>query len=155
MHESEKWTWSCSVVSDFLQPCGLQPTRLLCPWDFPSKSTAVGCHYLLRHLTRLECKCCYSEESAFHFYQLPLGPWRQPPFSALSCSYHYEEYILLTFISDIKSHANTNSHKPYLPQITEVTFFHFWWVTGRTFQCIALCSSVCLLPATCGYLNLN
>ena len=28
---------------------GLQPTRLLCPWDFPGKSTAVGCHCLLQH----------------------------------------------------------------------------------------------------------
>ena len=26
----------------------LQPTRLLCPWDFPAKSTGVGCHCLLR-----------------------------------------------------------------------------------------------------------
>ena len=28
MHESEKWKWSCSVVSDSSQPPGLQPTRL-------------------------------------------------------------------------------------------------------------------------------
>ena len=34
----------CSVVSDSLQPHGLQPTRLLRPWDFPGKSTGVGCH---------------------------------------------------------------------------------------------------------------
>ena len=27
---------------------GLQPTRLLHPWDFPGKSTGVGCHCLLR-----------------------------------------------------------------------------------------------------------
>ena len=26
---------------------GLQPTRLLRPWDFPGKSTGVGCHCLL------------------------------------------------------------------------------------------------------------
>ena len=26
----------------------LQPTRLLHPWDFPGKSTGVGCHRLLR-----------------------------------------------------------------------------------------------------------
>ena len=26
----------------------LQPIRLLCPWDFPGKSTGVGCHRLLR-----------------------------------------------------------------------------------------------------------
>ena len=42
MHESKKWKWSHSVVSDSLQPHGLQPTRLLRPWDFPGKSTGVG-----------------------------------------------------------------------------------------------------------------
>ena len=31
----------CSVISDSLQPHGLYPTRLLCPWDFPGKNTAV------------------------------------------------------------------------------------------------------------------
>jgi len=47
MHESEKWKWSRSVVSNSLQPHGLQPTRLLRPWDLPGKSTGVGCHCLL------------------------------------------------------------------------------------------------------------
>ena len=31
-----------------LQPHGLQPARLLCPWDFPGKNTGVGCHFLLQ-----------------------------------------------------------------------------------------------------------
>ena len=47
MHESEKWKWSRSVVFNPQQPHGLQPSRLLCPWDFPGKSTGVGCHRLL------------------------------------------------------------------------------------------------------------
>ena len=50
MHESEKWKWSRSVVFDSSRPHGLQPTRLLHPWDFPGKSTGVECHCLLRHL---------------------------------------------------------------------------------------------------------
>ena len=33
---------------DSLRPHGLQPTRLLHPWDFPGKDTAVGCHFLLQ-----------------------------------------------------------------------------------------------------------
>ena len=37
--------WSRSVMSDSLWPHGLQPTRLLHPWDFPGKSTGVGCHW--------------------------------------------------------------------------------------------------------------
>ena len=48
MRESEKWKWSRSVMSDSSRPHGLQPTRLLRPWDFPGKSTGVGCHCLLR-----------------------------------------------------------------------------------------------------------
>ena len=31
-----------------LQSHGLQPIRLLCPWDFPGKDTGVGCHFLLQ-----------------------------------------------------------------------------------------------------------
>ena len=45
---SSAWKWSRSVVSDSSRPHGLQPTRLLRPWDFPGKSTGVGCHCLLR-----------------------------------------------------------------------------------------------------------
>ena len=33
-------------MSDSLQPHGLEPARLLCPWDFPGKSTGVGCRLL-------------------------------------------------------------------------------------------------------------
>ena len=33
------------VMSDSLRPH--EPTRLLCPWDFPDKNAGVGCHFLL------------------------------------------------------------------------------------------------------------
>ena len=36
-------------MSDPQRPHGLQPSRLLSPWDFPGKSTGVGCHCLLRY----------------------------------------------------------------------------------------------------------
>ena len=35
-------------MSSSLGPLGLQPTRLLCPWDSPGKNTGVGCHFLLQ-----------------------------------------------------------------------------------------------------------
>ena len=42
---SNAWKWkvngSRSVMPDSSQPHGLQPTRLLCPWDFPGKSTGA------------------------------------------------------------------------------------------------------------------
>ena len=37
-------------MSDSLQPHGLQPTRLLYPWDFSDKNTGVGCHFHLQGL---------------------------------------------------------------------------------------------------------
>ena len=37
MHGTEKWKWSRSVASNSSRPHGLQPTRLLLPWDFPGK----------------------------------------------------------------------------------------------------------------------
>ena len=40
----------CSLVPDSLQPRGLQPARLLCPWDFSGKDTGVGCHFLLQRI---------------------------------------------------------------------------------------------------------
>ena len=42
---------ACSVTKlcpSLLQSHGLQPTRLLCPWDFPGKNTGGGCHALLQ-----------------------------------------------------------------------------------------------------------
>ena len=35
-------------MSDSLRPHGLQPTRLLCPWNNPGQNTGVGCHSLLQ-----------------------------------------------------------------------------------------------------------
>ena len=39
---------SRSVVSDSLQRHGQQPSRLLCPWNFPGKNTGVGCYFILQ-----------------------------------------------------------------------------------------------------------
>ena len=43
---SNAWKWKVKVES-LSPPHGLQPTRLLCPWNFPGKSTGVECHCLL------------------------------------------------------------------------------------------------------------
>ena len=56
MHETKKWKWSRSVGSDSERSHGLQPTRLLHPWDFPGKSTGVGCHCLLWRVLHIPLK---------------------------------------------------------------------------------------------------
>ena len=56
--------WVDSVVSDSSRPHGLQPTRLLSPWDFPGKSTGVGCLCFLRLIyywqSKMLCKWAWT-----------------------------------------------------------------------------------------------
>ena len=53
---SSAWKWKVKVKSlgrvQLLATPWLQPSRLLHPWDFPGKSTGVGCHCLLRRTTQ-------------------------------------------------------------------------------------------------------
>ena len=48
---SENQSVSCSVVSNSSWSHGLQPARLLCPWDSPVKNTGMGCHFLLQEIS--------------------------------------------------------------------------------------------------------
>ena len=45
---------SSPVVSDSLQPPGLQSIRFLCPWDFLGKNTGVGCHFFLQGILPIQ-----------------------------------------------------------------------------------------------------
>ena len=68
-----------SVVSNSLQPYGLQPARLLCPWDSPGKNTRVGWHFLLQGIFPMQG----SNLSLLHLLHwqvgsLPLAPSQKP-----------------------------------------------------------------------------
>ena len=86
MQESEKWKWSCSVVSDPQQPHGLQPSRLLRPWDFPGKSTGVGCHCLFHHRILIFLKPVWNLYLPGYLKSYLLRSWRSPR--------HSLEYII-------------------------------------------------------------
>ena len=67
---------SQKVMSHSLPSHGLQPTRLLCPWDFPGMNTGVGCHFLLQgiFLTQgLNLHLLHWQEDS-----LPLSHWESP-----------------------------------------------------------------------------
>ena len=76
----------CSVVSDPLRACGLWPTRLLCPWNFPVKNTEVGCRFLHKGIfptqelnPHLSCLLRWWVDS------LPLVPPGKPLFCVCVC----------------------------------------------------------------------
>ena len=71
------WTLACvcSVMSDSLRPHGPQPTRLLCPWNFPGKNTGLGCHFFLQGIfltlgSNLHLLCLLHWQA----HSLPLAP---------------------------------------------------------------------------------
>ena len=68
-----------SIVSESLRPYGLQPSRLLCPWNFPGKNTGTDCHFFLQGIfptqgsnPHLLCLLCWLVDS------LPLAPPGRP-----------------------------------------------------------------------------
>ena len=84
-----KWTpcvcvCVCSVVSDSLQPYGLQPARLLCPWNFPGKNTGVGYHFLLQRIFPTQgSNPCLLHLLHWQLDSLPLAPPGKPQLDTL------------------------------------------------------------------------
>ena len=69
-----------SVMSNSSQPHGLQPTRLLCPWDFSGKHTGVGCHFLLQGIFLTPgLNLCLLHHLYWQVDFLPSEPLGKPP----------------------------------------------------------------------------
>ena len=87
----------CSVVSDSLRHHGLEPARLLYPWNFPGKNTGVGRHFLLlgesspaRDQTCVSYISCIGRQVL-----LPLSPPGKP--SLNKCCYNLAAKSLQSF----------------------------------------------------------
>ena len=109
---------SCSVISNSFQPLGLQPNRLLCPWNSPDRSTGVGCHFLFqgspqsRDRTHVSYISCIAWQVLYHQHKLgsQLYPYSGMFYSAVNRNENLAhatewmklEYISLGKMSDIK-----------------------------------------------------
>ena len=51
----------------------MQPTRLLCPWDFSGNNTGLGCHFLLWGILLTQGKPMSPESSALQAVSLSLS----------------------------------------------------------------------------------
>ena len=107
MHQSEKWKWSRSVMSNTQQPHGLQPSRLLRPWDFRDKSTGVGCHCLLRSpLLTLSISSFLTYLPIFLFGYLSFSHWfvrllNLHPFFSLVVWHQPFNFLLIFFFVSV------------------------------------------------------
>ena len=110
--------FSCSVISNSLQPNGLQSTRLLCQWNFPGKNTGVGCHFLLQGIFPTQgsnlCLLCL------------------PPCSQILSRISKNHYYLKNTIR-----ARNVSHSHFLKKRKHNTlFFKYFWKDVRKLETV-------------------
>ena len=126
MHESEKWRWSSSVLSYPQRSHGLQPSRLLLPWDFSGKSTGVGCHCLRVCTYTWENSIVSVLKSKKKFHQIFCSTFVNT-FAHILC------YIFWNFLNTIHQQFMIFSNLPYPLQGTG-------WTGEPCFLKIACCS---------------
>ena len=102
-------------MSNSLQPHGLQPARILCPWDSPGKNTGMGCHFLLwgifptQESDHISCFSCIAGEffTAEPPGKLPVGT--------------YERFILIfTAVEPICVPTNSVQRFPFFTSSPEL-----------------------------------
>ena len=116
-HKSEKWKWSRSVLSDSQQTHGLQPIRLLRPWDFPGKSTGVGHQCLLCQMvttTVYNTSAVSQKDKPTVFSQSQNSPPTSIPKSILifTCLYTSTQSTTVHKTPKVKTLMSINGWKP-------------------------------------------
>ena len=131
VHESEKWKWSHSVVSNPQRAHGLQPSRLLGPWDFPGKLTEVECHCLLLLFT-------WEHAMSWYWISYEGNCWAMKQWKGYDQTNSFFHWGVLTYnfllISDIQHNywisVNIVKWSPqvYLISVTIYNYMFFlWW----------------------------
>ena len=127
-----KLSISHSVVSDFLQPHGLKPTRLLYPWNSPGKNTGMGCHSLLQEIFPTQA----SNSGLPHCRQIVYSLSHQKT-SVITCKLYFLQEIHLFFsfkcslILAISNHSNTWHHSPNSWKLAFITCQPVCWRLGK------------------------
>ena len=89
------------VMSDSVLPYGLQPSRLLYPWDSPGKNTGVGCCALLQGIFLTQglnqASCLLNWQAG----SLPLAPPGKH-FFTLTRNYHKGNVKINPFYNHVK-----------------------------------------------------
>ena len=101
------------VKSEVAQSCPtfshpMQPTRLLHPWDFPGKSTGVGCHCLLRLFLRWIFLFHFFSRTDFCYFILVQLIYSCSNFYCTAKCFSYIHTFFFIFFSFVVSHRVSN-----------------------------------------------
>ena len=94
-----------------LQPCGLQPARLLCSWNSSGKNTGVGFHAILQG---------YLSDPGIEPVSL-VSPALASRFFTISATWE-AKYIILQFLRALNLYVDQKNHQPPSPLPST---FHF------------------------------
>ena len=114
---------SCTTL---LWPHGLQPFRLLCLWDFPSKNTGVGCHCLFQgifptQLSNLRLLQLQADS-------LSLSHQRSPAFKIVLCK-SKKHLVFFTSLFFFTVHSLTWKLIPHFCKLFKFfSFLTFGWI---------------------------
>ena len=111
-----------SIVSDSLRPYGLQPARLLCPWDSPGKNAEEGCHALLQ--VSHHYLPCFIEEYNRYRADLPFifsvhYDYQYSAFSAIFNTHCFISILILTK-PNFREVRLTSLRSPSCPHLVSV-----------------------------------
>ena len=108
-----------------LQAHGLQPTRVLCPWDFPGKNTGVGSHSLLLgiFLTRDRTHVSCSGRWILHCW----ATWDAPVLNTYTRSRKSWVLLLTGFVSWEISLISPCLRSSHLYKYSLQSPPEFWW----------------------------
>ena len=115
-----------SHVQLFCDPRGLQPFRLLCLWDFPSKNTGVGCHCLFQgifptQLSNLRLLQLQADS-------LSLSHQRSPAFKIVLCK-SKKHLVFFTSLFFFTVHSLTWKLIPHFCKLFKFfSFLTFGWI---------------------------
>ena len=106
-------------MPDSLQPHGLQPARLLSPWDSPGEVSGVGCHFLV------QCMKVKSESEVVSHIRLFATPWMAAHQAPPSVEFSRQEYWSGLPLPSPPSEGRQNENHNYRKLTNLIT-----WTTG-------------------------
>ena len=112
-------------MSDSSKPCGLGPSRLLCPWDFPGKNTGVGYHAHLQGIFPIQALSpCLLSLLYWQVDSLPL----MPPGKPIEYYAAIKNYTLRTWKSIFSVKWEKNSKEVKLYTMWSQLFLFSMWI---------------------------
>ena len=93
---------SCVLSCVSLRPHGPQPSRCLCPWNYPGKNTGVGCHFLLQRIFPIQdwslvsCSSSNCRQILYSLSQHPEQTVLDQVLAAAFCSTHFPRAHILS-----------------------------------------------------------